>query len=158
MRVATIAAMFGALLAPASAFSADDFDRFQLWNECRPMMLLAIPVPSTGAALNLTEGDLEFAVRSKLERASLYSEDNDRTSRAALIVGVNVLGPAFNVLIQYNKVMRDQSTGLAFSTSAWQGGGMGEHGGRALYVVDSVEQTTDHFINEYLRVNAGACR
>ena len=152
-----VAALFVALpLSSTAASQADDFDRFQLWNDCRPVALLAMPIPR--APGRLTAGALETAVRSRLERSNLYSEDPNNASWAYLIVGVNVLGPAFNVLIQYNKVMRDLATGLEFTTSAWQGGGMGEHGDRALYVVASVEQTADEFVREYLRVNAEACR
>lgn len=39
----------------------------------------------------------------------------------------------------------------------WQRNTFGTHGGRASFVMESVRQFLDEFVNDYLRVNGPAC-
>ena len=89
--------------ASASAGEVSDYDRFQLWNECRPMHLYVHILPDGATAIGLTEDATEDAVRSRLRAAGLYSEDHSETAGAILFVNVRVSGPAFSTALEYWK-------------------------------------------------------
>ena len=107
--------------------------------------------------IGLTEEAIEVAVRSRLRAARLYSEDRAETAWSYLYVNVNVVGPAFSTDIHYKKIVIDRATMLEQLASTWDVGSTGTHGRNSNYILSGVEQKTDRFIDEYLRVNAEAC-
>ena len=144
--------------ASASAGAVSDFDRFQLWNECRAMRLVVESLPNDATAIGLTEDSIEVAVRSRLRAARLYTDDYAEVARSSLYAKVNVLGPAFNTALEYWKAVRDLATGLEYQATAWEVGSTGTHGQDSNYILSTVAKYTDKFIDEYLRVNADACK
>ena len=58
---------------------------------------------------------------------------------------------------EYNKWLRDDASGISGRAKTWGQTGTGTHGSDDGYIVQSVSQFTDEFIDEYLRVNAEAC-
>ena len=144
--------------ASASADVVSDYDRFQLWNECRPMSLVVEDLSDDATAIDLTEDAIKIAVRSRLRAARLYSEDGGEAAWADLYINALVVGPAFSIGIYYYKFVWDIATKLEFQTPTWRRGSTGTHGVDSNYILSSVAQDADAFIDEYLRVNADACK
>ena len=101
---------------------------------------------------------IKIAVRSRLRAARLYIENGREAVWARLYINVNVVGSAFSIGIEYNKVVRDIATNLKLTALTWLRGSTGTHGGNSNYILSSVAQHADAFIDEYLRVNADACK
>ena len=143
----------------ASAGEVSDQDRFQIWNGCRAMRLVVENLPDDATAIGLTKDSIEVAVRSRLRAARLYTEDNDEAAWSYLYARVNVVGPAFGISIEYWKVVRDLlATGLDNRARTWDVGSTGTHTQNPNYILSSVAEDADKFIDEYLRVNADACK
>ena len=155
-RYTVLAAALALTAASASASEVSDQDRFQLWNECRAMTLVVERLPEDATTIGLTKDSIEVAVRSRLRAARLYTEDY--AEAAWLYAKVSVVGPAFSTALEYWKVVRDLATGLEIQTTTWDTGATGTHGRDSSYILGSVAQSVDSFIDEYLRVNADACK
>ena len=69
-----------------------DWDRFRLWDRCRPMDL-RVYVDEGATAIGLTEETVTAAVRSRLRAARLY----ENGSESEFFAGVQMLGFAFQV-------------------------------------------------------------
>ena len=147
-----------AIVAPAPAARAfaqevSAFDRFQLFNECRPMRLTVERLPADAAEIDLTEAAIQAAVESRLRSARLYDADAD----PYLYVNVFVVGRAYAFDLEYKKVVYDQvSTELGFAAT-WKSGNVGTHGGGAAFILSNLAGHMDRFLVEYLRVNESAC-
>ena len=160
MRIACamIAAVLALTAAPASAEEVSDYDRFQLWNKCRPMELIVAKLTDDASDIGLTKNAITVAVRSRLRSARLYSTDDHEAQNSSLYVSVHVVGAAFNIGADYSKVVTDTMIELSYSSPTWVARGFtGTHGRRADYVLSSVSEMIDQFIDEYLRVNEAAC-
>ena len=153
-----------ALLLAAGSASADevsDRDRFELWNDCRPLSLEVVDGLSEDAdaiVIGLTEDAIEAAVRSRLRTAQLHSRDENETAWSFLFVNVNVVGSSFVTILEYYKPVRDQATELVFTSATWTSGASGVHVQDSNYILSSVRYKIDHFIDEYLRVNEDSCK
>ena len=153
--------LLAAFLLPAASAAADevsDWDRFRLWNGCKPV-ILSVDVRESIPA---TKDAIEVAVRSRLRAARLYTESVDEAAWSALSVAVDSAGQAthtFSVRLTYQKQMRDRATGIENFAAAWQTGAIGtvRRIGQSL-IMSAISQHTDRFIDEYLRVNDDACK
>ena len=144
--------------ASASAGEVSNSDRFGLWNDCRPMFLL-VEEPGDGAtAIGLTQDEIIVAVRSRLRAARIYSEDFDETALSLFYVNVNVLRSAYGIRVEYKKIVEDLATFLVRDATTWKTGSTGTHGRDPNFILSHVARYTDKFIDEYLRVNANACK
>lgn len=152
-RIAPLAAAALLLAAPATAEEVSGVDRFRLWNACKPMRLVVEHLRQDVADIGLAEDAIEVAVRSRLRGARLY----DAGGSGFLYVNVNVSGRAFSTNIKYYKAVSDPASGQIYPAETWNIGSVGTHGGDAGYVLSSVSQHADKFIDEYLRVNAESC-
>lgn len=152
-RILPLAAAALFLAAPASAEEVSDLDRFSLWSACKPMRLAVESLDQDAADIGLAKDAIETAVRSRLRGARLY----DAEGLEFLAVTVTVAGRAFAVLIEYHKLVLDPASKQIYPAETWSTGSVGTHGGDASYVLSSVSQGTDEFIDEYLRVNAESC-
>ena len=106
------------------------------------------------AKIGLTEKAVEAATRSRLRTARLY--DDDRTT-PWLGVFAEVAGTGFTIEIDYFKRVHDLYGNPGYATS-WSFGGAGTHGNSSVFVLGGISQYVDQFIDEYLRVNADACK
>ena len=140
--------------ASASADEVSDYDRFRLWNVCRPMGLLVEGQSDDATAIGLTMEAIEVAVRSRLRAARLYSDD----AWSYLYVNMNVISSGYGTKVEYYKSVMDIATRLERRTATWVTGAVGMHGQDPNFILSSVSQYTDEFIDEYLRVNADACK
>ena len=141
------------LAATAVTEEVTDRDRFLLWNDCEPAVLVVEDLSNDAADIGLTRNAIEVAARSRLRAARLYDADKP----TFLTVTVTVVGAAFTVIVAYWKELRDSASGEIGYARTWYRGGAGTHGRDAGYILSSVSQHTDEFIDEYLRVNEEAC-
>lgn len=130
------------------------FDRFKLWNSCGPMSLLVESLPEDATNIGLTKEAIVTSVRSRLRAARLYVSG----VTPYIYVNVNVVGRAFGIGIGYNKWVFDPASNEEGMATVWTIGSTGTHGRNSNYIVSSVSQHIDKFIDEYFRVNEEACR
>ena len=177
MRLALVSLALAALLAPAASgqeLSPEALEtlldeeiakaigigttqeRLELFNACRPMVLVIEGLSSYAAQIGLTKEVLQAAAESRLRSARLYTENQGRANFAHLYVRVNVAGPAFSSLVAYRKKLTDEF-GNTGGASAWEDGSAGTHGKDGGYIVSALSQHLDKFLAGYLRVNEAAC-
>ena len=128
-------------------------DRFELWNNCKPMKVVVEDLYKDVIDIGLTEEAIATAVRSRIHAARLY----DVSVLLYPYVNVTVADLTFNVFVQYDKWMMDVASGERGMASSWLTGSAGMHGRDSGYILSVVSQHTDRFIDEYLRMNEDAC-
>ena len=133
-----------------------EYNRFKLFNACRPMRLVIARLHDDTPAIGLTENALQAAAESRLRVARLYTEDKQKADTAILFVNVNVFRRAFSVDVQYLKLVTD-AFGATFPAVTRSIESTGMHGGDAGYIVQTLSQDLDKFLADYLRVNEAAC-
>ena len=106
--------------------------------------------------IGLTKERIETLVRSRLRAARLYETG---ISTPFLYVNVLVVAEAYSAAFGLVKEVTDHNSKQMDSGLArtWYLGGIGTHGQDAGFILQHVSEYTDHFIDEYLRVNAEAC-
>ena len=142
--------------SPAGGAAAQDIsprDRFQLFNECRPMNLIVADVSAAAAEIDLTTAAIQTAVESRLRSARLYDVD----AGSLLYVNVIVVGRAYAFDLEYTKVVYDQVSTERGLATTWESGQVGTHGGDAAYILAGLAGYMDVFLVAYLRVNESAC-
>ena len=130
-------------------------ERFQLFSDCRPM-LLEMEVVDEARAIGLTTATLRAAAESRLRAARLYTEDVGRAGFTLLYVNATVVGAAFNVRIEYNKTFADKF-GEIGSASTWQMSSTGTHDRDPGYILSQLSRAMNEFLVAYLRANEPAC-
>ena len=129
--------------------------RFQLWNRCRPVTLSVqgIAKDKDAAKIGLKQETVVIAARSKLRIARLYAD----RAIAALIVDVTVVGAAFHIGVGYWKPVKDVASGLQRRAGTWGAYQVGTHGDNASFIISSVSELIDRFIDSYLGTNDSVC-
>ena len=129
-------------------------DRFRLWNDCAPVDLEVDleHLGKDGAVIGLTEEAIATAVRSRLRASRLYDADKSEF----LYVNVGVMGSAFTIKLSFNKPLHDAASDITVLATSWNSSSLGT-GRDSGFILSSVSQHTDQFIDEYLRVNEDAC-
>ena len=151
-RIALLALLILAPVAWSQEDEITDGDKFRLWNECRPMSLV-VSIDSDAENIGLTKQDVETAVRSRLRAARLYDGENI----LALYVEVGVVGNAFGIQYVYSKPVKDFSSGIVNFADTWSRIVFGTHRQESSFILSSLSNLVDHFIDEYLRVNESDC-
>ena len=142
--------------APAGAQDAQDpYERFKLFNECRPMGLAFEEEPDL-EAVGLTVDRMLSTAESRLRAARLYDAD----AETFLLVSTNIGGNGFSQGVEYYKLLYDAVSGETNYAVVWRRGSTGTHTGNtssAGFLLQSLSEKLDAFILEYLRVNEAAC-
>ena len=151
--------LLGILLTASTvqAQAVSDWDRFRLFNACRPMILMVEGLAPDAQAVGLTKERIQLSAESRLRAARLYTESIEKANRAYLYIRINAVGPAFNIAVKYKKWVTDlenNSNGLA---TTWVTGSTGTHGGDAGFIIQYLSGHLDEFLAGYLRVNESAC-
>ena len=136
--------------------------RFQLFNNCEPMGLSVQFRSRDDEGINsgiANIEDIEDRIRkmaeSRLRAARLFAD----SASNRLYVGMHVLGPAFSAYLFYEKPLHDAVSGLTVTSPAWISlVGTGTHGGEPSFLLQSLSESLDGFVLEYLRVNESACK
>ena len=132
------------------------FERFELYNACRPMRLHVFS-DDEAKKLGLTQERLRLPAERRLRSARIYQEED--AVGASLWIKVNVVGSAFSVDVNFNKGVLDLASGVTRGADTWSSGSFGtfRHNNTG-FVVQSLSETLDKFLVEYLRVNEEDCR
>ena len=133
--------------------TAQDTDRFKLFNECAPMRFF-VESDDDLVAIGLTVDRIGTLAESRLRSARLYDAD----AVSWLFVRVNVAGSAFSLSLEYKKLLYDAVSGETNYATTWDVGGTGTHSGNAGLILQSLSEQLDGFILGYLRVNETACK
>ena len=136
------------------------YERFDLFTNCSPL------VPSAGVQWTEAEWDerdelqkrLNAMMESRVRAARLYISlaESLSTSTPYLGVWVQIVGPAFGYEVRLRKLLYDEMSDEEFLAPTWATRGIGVYDDTD-YIVQGVSEALDQFINEYLRVNEGAC-
>ena len=157
MRIFLISLLLVLLATISKAEAPDHLDpdeAFQLWTGCQPVGVV-VGLNKGETEINLTEEKIEAAVRSRLRSARLYAAEG---SGVSIIVLVDVLKIAFNIDVAFQKFVSDVAFSEQFDFgTTWMTGGIGIHSYNANFILSSISQYIDEFLDEYLRVNADAC-
>ena len=130
-----------------------DWDRFRLWDRCRPMDLQVF-ADDGASELGLTKDVIARAARSRLRSAGLYAKG----SESELFAGVQVLGVSFQVNVYYSKKLMDPVSMQVARAITWQDGSFGTHQLDPQYILVATSTLLDGFVDEYLRVNGVVCQ
>ena len=151
--------LLGMLLTASTvhAQAVSDWDRFELFNACRPMKLVVEGLPPDAHEIGLTRERIQLAAESRLRAARLYTESTEKANDTYLYVYIHVVGHAFTTIVSYYKLVTDlvnNSNGLA---TTWSSDGTGTHSGDAGFIIQGLSSHLDEFLAGYLRVNEPAC-
>ena len=146
-------AIFASPAGGAAAQEVSAMDRFQLFNDCRPMDLVVEGLHAVAAEIDLTEAAIQAVVESRIRSARLYDAD----AGSYLYVHVYILGRSFTLNLAYRKVVYDQAAAVSGIATTWESGSYGAHRGGAAFILSAVARQMDRFLVEYLRVNESAC-
>ena len=138
----------------ATAQDLSDQDRFQLFNECRPMNIIVEQYAgdSDWTDIGLTVDRIRTMAESRLRAARLY----DATALTHLYVNVNVLSRNFSVSLDHFKLLYDPVSDQTAYAPTWNRATLGTHSEDAGYILQVLSERFDQFILEYLRVNEDA--
>ena len=156
------------MAAPSSAAERDKIDDMLdillLWNDCRPLDLLVERLPRDAAKIGLGAEGIKVVVRNHLRHARIYDESRT-SSHTYLYVQVGVNKSAASIGLKFRRGVRIPlptvpvtTPKLPIEATTWETGWVGPHGGDKELILGVIGTFTDQFIDEYLRVNAGACK
>ena len=129
----------------------DEQERFQLFNDCRPMSVFAsLDDEQGGAPSGLSTARLQAAA------ARLYEDDMVEAGFSSLTAGITVVGAAFAVQVIYTKLTEDAYGNAGFAMT-WTKETVGTHGQDSTYIMGAVTAGLDAFLAGYLRINEAAC-
>ena len=146
--------IFTFALLSAQLHAQTDTERFELFNECRPMELIVEDLPDDAADIDLTEERIQTIAESRLRAARLYEAQG---LNPFLSINVAVFGPTFNLLVEYRKPLYDPASDTTRPAITWTSGVIGTHGGDAGYILQALSEYLDRFVLQYLRVNEDSC-
>jgi hypothetical protein len=140
------------LAVPASAQT--DYEKFQFYNKCSLVSLAAL-LNEEAKKLGITEREIRNLAKSRLRSARIYDEESIST----LIVAIEVSkkSPTYSTNIVFNIPVRTY-WGEKGPAGTWTRGGWGMHEGNHNYILSTLPQYIDEFINLYLKVNQKDCK
>lgn len=128
-------------------------EEFMLWNDCDPVFLIVEDLSYEARQIGLTEDRIQTAVESRLRSARIYSESADSN----VYVNVNTSGSAVSFSFEFRPLVI--RAGFMGHAQTWKIASVGTFSSNAGYlIIQTVSEYADKFINEYLRVNASACK
>lgn len=129
--------------------------RYQLFNHCRPVRLL-VAVDFDQPVFDDLKAHLPDLAEAKLRQHRLYA--GERRGVPLLYVDVDGYSLGFSVIVSYSKWLPDPATDTTWLAATWRLGSVGvvDAQNKAL-VTRAVSRQLDVFIEQYLRINGGAC-
>ena len=150
------------VLWPLTAAAATDQERFELWNECRPLAFLVV----TNEAIRGTplHDSISELTRSRLRAARIFRGDDglepaDWLAHAYLESHVTASDGVFLVRVVLRKYVQVMSSknGEYWPAVTWDAARFGVYGTADAYVVTAFSMLMDKFVDHYLRINELAC-
>lgn len=155
MRIIIIAVFMLTCAGVRAQDSEDDpSNRFQFYTNCASVYLVVEYSEEDAARLRLTESMIATTTRSRLRAARIYT---DSRPDPILSVTVNVMETVFTISFAFIRFLYNPVTDTSGGAITWVDGSFGTHGYDAGYILQSVDQITARFIDQYLAVNESAC-
>ena len=157
-RILAVVLLFFPLSVVPASDEVTDYDRFQLWNDCEPMDVI-VGVSGGGAEeIGLKQEGIKLTAMSILNAAGLYDADKPY----ALLVWAYAMDEPFSrpfaINLRYLKPVYDPATELTMLAVTWQDDTYGRIYKRdAKFVLTTLMQEVDSFIDEYKQVNGDSC-
>ena len=109
------------------------------------------------AEMGLNENRLQTRVELRLRQAGLVPALAQTGQLPYLSLEVTVHSQAFAIRLRFMRLVSFSDSGRDYYKNAavWSTGATGIHAGDPEYIVGSVDQRLDEFLNEYLKVNQG---
>ena len=139
---------------PQGADAQTAVERFELFNDCRPICLIVEGLRPDVAGIGLTRERVQNAVESRLRAARLYTSER---GSAMLYVSITAGREVFSLAPRYNKLVLDIASGEANLAPTSSRGSTGTHGRDADYIVSQLSGHLDEVLTQYLSVNEAAC-
>ena len=154
-------------------------DRFRLFTGCEPVRIGYVTIQDEEGDLDLSAERVETAVRSRLRGARIYYSGPTTAEAAREMAGenplreglfrlrlekapilgvyVNVVGQAFNLDVRMLQEVYNTNVDRDGLATTWSASVTGTHRQTSSFVLGTVSEVMDNFIDEYLRVNEEAC-
>ena len=156
MRHAIIILAVALHAVPAKASFEVNLDRFELWTACAEIYFVVEALDEYATAFGLSEQGIEALAGSRLRAARMLG---DASSEDWLYLRVTGFANSYAVEASFQKRLHDERSGLDMTATTWARAGLGVTGRKeGNHVMSMVSQFVDMFIDDYLRVNATACR
>ena len=143
----------------STAQSEISIEEFELYTKCLGVRPVIEDLPKDAEKISLDRDDVIAAVESRLRSSGLYQSglyqlvDWKLAVNPVLYVNVSVIGPAFFVKLELRKHLQDPFFGGSGFAMTWNASTLGTHGGGGDYILSTVRNLTDKFINEWYKVN-----
>ena len=178
VRTVALLTAFLLLTAPAAAEEVTKMDRYQLWNDCNPILLKHL-VSEGAADFGLDENAVEQTARSRLRAARIYDTDTV-VPKPVLVVEIKMLPPvradmgalekfmakhgAFvEVRVSLLKPVIDVASREQSFANTWSSYSFNKFDKHSLATASprlhfTLSKHLDKFIDEYMRVNESDCK
>ena len=157
--VAMLRCVLLSLLLPMIG-AADDFDRFQLYAECRPIELVVHVNAETKESVSEATRIIYAAARQRLDANRMFTSDPAQAG-SRLVITVSDYYGAHSITLDYYKLVRDVYSDSTYGAITWQHGGVGYYPGKWREFIDfillQISRHLDAFIAKYRRANEAAC-
>lgn len=112
-----------------------------------------------GEAIGLDKSTITTSVEIALKRNGIrvlsFDELVDAPGHPTLYINTNVAGPAFNISVdlQETVTLERKPTIRVSGATIWEQDTIGTHGGKAEYVMQTIEEMVNNFAIEYRKTN-----
>ena len=149
LRNGALAGLLVALLvAGLRGQSTEGPNRFELFNDCKPMTLEVASVSSDMLDLGITEANVRAAIESRLRAARVHSS----VAPASLHIAVG----RYAIKLAYRKPLQDFASGETKTITTYVNA-VAVRDGTAVGVVSELSTLLENFLADYLRINGSAC-
>ena len=157
IRTATPALAFAAamLASPLEGQTGEAMqERFELFNQCRPIRVLVEGLPESAGTTGLGKEDVQAVAESRLRGARLYTFPG--SGGAYRHINVSVVDGAFSLSLEYRRWVLDPVDDTSGSAATWHKGSIRTSidGG---HILSGVSHMLDEFLADYMRVNESHC-
>ena len=140
-----------------------DREKFQLWNDCKPVGFYAETrfegeTGYTGFS-QLTEDSITTAVITQLSESGLYDSVSEYPDTIFALESHTTKDLNYiYIQISLNKIFETDYTFISgYFAKTWYKGGLLHTFGDPEIVVYGISKLVEHFIDEYLRINSEEC-
>ena len=157
MCAAAVAIAAAISVCPSAASRAASVARsndFELWNKCQPMGLEVV-LDGGRAGLGFpAHREVSKMVRTALERARLFDRHG---ARFILSIRATAIAKAYTYEVAFQKPVWDSLSRVPGVSTTWRTGGLKPYWSKRSALAE-IREAFEKFLDEFLRVNAVACR
>jgi len=117
--------------------------------------VLVEDVSADARSIGLTRDLIQTRVELRLRSAGLTPSKDITKNRVFLYVQVNVQRDTFSTSVEYQRLV-ESPTGnrrYRYFATTWESASIGTHARSRVYIMNTLDQLLDEFLNEYLKAN-----